>query len=212
PYWETCGLQPGLLANSILHDAKHGCVRTHRCVTRRCFEAGERNLLDLEGHYVRASGKMSGGVDVVERRGETAVDHEACGTRAVRIEHLHAVAKRAGGHGGHASKLSAAENANGCAGKDGTHEGSSMPSTSCCRAARHARIRSRRAASLRAQISAASNAAFAAPGWPMAKVPTGTPLGICTMESNESTPLRMVAGIGTPKTGRIVLAATMPGR
>ena len=39
----------------------------------------------------------------------------------------------------------------------------------------------------------ASSAAFAAPDWPMASVPTGTPRGIWTMESSESTPVERVA-------------------
>ncbi len=43
--------------------------------------------------------------------------------------------------------------------------------------------------------------ALAAPGLPMASVPTGTPLGICTMESSESMPMSCVAAIGTPSTG-----------
>jgi len=35
---------------------------------------------------------------------------------------------------------------------------------------------------------AASKAAFVAPAVPMASVPTGTPAGICAMESRESMP------------------------
>jgi hypothetical protein len=61
-------------------------------------------------------------------------------------------------------------------------------------------------------MAAASSAALAAPGSPMASVPTGTPFGICTMESSASTPFNAVAGMGTPSTGRMVLADTMPGR
>src|SRR6185437_670978 len=58
----------------------------------------------------------------------------------------------------------------------------------------------------------ARSAAFTAPGSPMASVPTGTPLGICTIESRESSPLSVVAGTGTPSTGSTVFAATIPGR
>ncbi|MNT00034.1 hypothetical protein D3C72_1344510 [compost metagenome] len=46
----------------------------------------------------------------------------------------------------------------------------------------------------------------------MANVATGTPLGICTMESSESSPRRYFDGTGTPNTGTMVLAAIMPGR
>ena len=46
----------------------------------------------------------------------------------------------------------------------------------------------------------------------MAKVDTGTPLGICRMDSMESSPRRYLDGTGTPSTGTMVIAATMPGR
>src|SRR5216117_2235481 len=61
-------------------------------------------------------------------------------------------------------------------------------------------------------MDAASSAAFTAPGSPMASVPTGIPLGICTMDRSESRPFSWVAGIGTPSTGSRVFAATIPGR
>mmetsp|Transcript_9410 Transcript_9410/g.31879 ORF Transcript_9410/g.31879 Transcript_9410/m.31879 type:complete len:254 (-) Transcript_9410:364-1125(-) len=47
---------------------------------------------------------------------------------------------------------------------------------------------------------------------PMATVATGTPRGICTMDSSESFPLRVEVFTGTPTTGSGVMAATMPGR
>ena len=56
------------------------------------------------------------------------------------------------------------------------------------------------------------HAAFFAPAGPIANVPTGTPPGICAMESSESSPLRACDSTGTPSTGRILCAATMPGR
>mmetsp|Transcript_28865 Transcript_28865/g.73654 ORF Transcript_28865/g.73654 Transcript_28865/m.73654 type:complete len:268 (+) Transcript_28865:559-1362(+) len=58
----------------------------------------------------------------------------------------------------------------------------------------------------------ASSPALAA--LPIATVATGTPLGICTMDSSASRPSRCApAGLtGTPTTGSGVMAATMPGR
>src|SRR3569833_2899580 len=61
-------------------------------------------------------------------------------------------------------------------------------------------------------ILAASSAALSAPPLPIACVPTGTPAGICTMDSRESMPLRACDCTGTPSTGNTVFAATMPGR
>ena len=51
-----------------------------------------------------------------------------------------------------------------------------------------------------------------APALPMASVPTGMPPGICTMESSESRPFSAALCTGTPSTGTVVCAATMPGR
>src|SRR5437588_4910210 len=54
-------------------------------------------------------------------------------------------------------------------------------------------------------------AALAAPQLPMATVATGTPFGICTIESNASMPPSGVAAIGTPITGKALEAASTPG-
>src|SRR3954469_2389612 len=72
------------------------------------------------------------------------------------------------------------------------------------------RLSSSRSAS--ASIETANNPAFAAPPSPIAKVATGMPLGICTMDSSESRPPRCLEGIGTASTGKMVKAATTPAR
>ena len=59
-------------------------------------------------------------------------------------------------------------------------------------------------------MRAAKSAALAAP--PIAIVATGTPAGICAIESSESRPLSAFDSTGTPITGRFVLVATIPGR
>ena len=61
-------------------------------------------------------------------------------------------------------------------------------------------------------MAAASSAALTAPARPMASVPTGTPAGIWTMESSESSPFSVRDSTGTPSTGSGVFAAVMPGR
>mmetsp|Transcript_28814 Transcript_28814/g.85272 ORF Transcript_28814/g.85272 Transcript_28814/m.85272 type:complete len:220 (-) Transcript_28814:1395-2054(-) len=63
-----------------------------------------------------------------------------------------------------------------------------------------------------AMMRTASSPALAA--FPIATVATGTPLGICTIDSSASSPSRCApAGFtGTPITGSAVIAATMPGR
>jgi hypothetical protein len=47
---------------------------------------------------------------------------------------------------------------------------------------------------------------------PTPTVATGTPAGICTIESSESSPSRWRSATGTPTTGSGVTAASMPGR
>src|SRR5204862_8069915 len=61
-------------------------------------------------------------------------------------------------------------------------------------------------------MAAAQSAALAAPAAPIANVATGTPAGICTIDSSESSPPSDFDCTGTPSTGRRVLAAVMPGR
>ena len=63
-----------------------------------------------------------------------------------------------------------------------------------------------------ANIATANKAALAAPASPIAKVATGTPLGICTIDYSESTPLQARVVTGTPNTGTMVLAANIPGK
>src|SRR6185503_11237653 len=69
-----------------------------------------------------------------------------------------------------------------------------------------------RPASESASTATAKSAALAAPASPIANVPTGMPLGICTVESSESSPCRCLEGIGTPSTGSVLCAATTPAR
>ena len=58
----------------------------------------------------------------------------------------------------------------------------------------------------------ASRPAFVAPDLPIAVVATGMPPGICTIDSSESQPDSAWDCTGTPMTGSVVCAATMPGR
>ncbi|SLI30684.1 Uncharacterised protein [Mycobacteroides abscessus subsp. abscessus] len=71
-------------------------------------------------------------------------------------------------------------------------------------------MRARRVGSVAARMRTASRPALRAP--PMETVATGTPAGICTMDSRESMPSRYFSGTGTPITGSGVAEATMPGR
>jgi len=61
-------------------------------------------------------------------------------------------------------------------------------------------------------IDAARSAAFIAPSSPIAKVPTGIPLGICTIERRLSNPFNFLLSIGTPKTGIEVIDEIIPAK
>ena len=73
-----------------------------------------------------------------------------------------------------------------------------------------ARSRAASAPSPAPRIRAASSPALRAP--PTDTVATGTPAGICTIESSESIPSRYFSGTGTPITGSEVTDASIPGR
>ena len=70
--------------------------------------------------------------------------------------------------------------------------------------------RSRSSSSDAARMRTASSPALRAP--PTDTVATGTPAGICTIESSESIPSRLASGTGTPMTGSGVTDASIPGR
>ena len=61
------------------------------------------------------------------------------------------------------------------------------------------------------KIETASKAAFIAPAFPMANVPTGTPLGIWTVDNKLSKPLSLLS-IGIPNTGSVVNDAVTPAK
>ncbi len=67
-------------------------------------------------------------------------------------------------------------------------------------------------ASATPMIWAARMAAFLDPALPMATVATGTPPGICTVESKESRPPETLVSMGTPMTGSGVELASTPAR
>ena len=80
------------------------------------------------------------------------------------------------------------------------------------RSARQASSRAASASSESASTAQASSAALTAPASPIASVPTGTPAGICTIDSRLSWPDSAREGTGTPNTGSVVKAAVMPGQ
>src|SRR5882762_4621726 len=118
----------------------------------------------------------------------------------------------------HVAELSAAEDANGHArlpfffAGGGAAEGSGLARTRPVCSERNLRKASRMARCFAPRMEAARSAALTAPDLPMASVPTGMPAGICAMERSESRPFKAFDSTGTPRTGRTVFEAVMPGR
>src|SRR5688572_4183590 len=106
--------------------------------------------------------------------------------------------------GGKADQSTGAQDLRGAA-DFGTHSfsGAALSTASVC-FARKSESFFCMAGSDNASRATAKSAALAAPASPIAKVATGIPFGICTVERSESKPCRCLEGIGTPSTGNVV--------
>ncbi|EAU66966.1 hypothetical protein STIAU_4606 [Stigmatella aurantiaca DW4/3-1] len=204
--------QPGLLPPAVLDDLQHRGGGTHRSVFGRRTQGRQGDLLDLQRYHLAGPGQLGRRPRIAEVGRVALVHHPAGRAGGIWIERLHLETERAGRQCHHPAQLAAPQNAKGASRKNGLHDSSRSRRTSSVRALRQPASRARSSGRWRARMEAAWSAALAAPGLPMACVPTGTPLGIWTMESNASKPLSTVVGMGTPSTGNSVLLATMPGR
>jgi hypothetical protein len=172
--------EPLLLPAAMLHDAQEVGAGPHRHELERGFERRRRDLFDLDRHDVGLARELTRAVDVVEPGDDDPIDDGACRAVAVRVEHAHAISERPSSERRHAAQLAATEDPDGGRWKDRRHQRLPVRSvsarTSLVRAARQARSRSRTSGWRAPTIEAASSAAFAAPGSPMASVPTGNAL------------------------------------
>src|SRR5688572_25858844 len=212
PDRKAARLEPALLPHAILDDVEH---RRRGAKRRMLLGRGQRlggDLLDLEGDDRHAAGQRRRGLRVVEAGGDHLLDDRGGRAMGIGVEDVHLVAERTRGQRGHAPELPAAQDAERRAGQDRPAHGTPSPSTSSRRASLHARSRAASSGWRSATMRAARSAALAAPGLPMASVPTGTPFGIWAIDRKASTPASAVAGTGTPSTGSTVFAAVMPGR
>ena len=170
--------------------ARRSCAtRPRRRAGRTTVRRGER-VERLGGRVLELGGDRGAGRARARERRRVGVGaccrwpvaNSAAGESGIGVEHRDAVAQRARGHGEHAAQLAAAQQAERGAREDHSTSGS-------CIAATCSRSFSRYSASLRARPASeaasrltAKRPALAAPASPMAKVATGMPLGICTIE------------------------------
>src|SRR5699024_6520992 len=154
------------------------------------------------------------GLRVVQGRVNECIGGPPGGTLIGMVHYIRANPETLGFQSDHPAQLATAGNPEPMVFRIEAHADGSRLSSSTRRVcdSRQDFKRARTFSSFRATIDAASNPAFTAPEVPMASVPTGTPRGICTMESRESIPLRARDCTGTPRTGRTVRDAVMPGR
>src|SRR5262249_28614896 len=133
--------------------------------------------------------------------------------RRVRLgrEDMRAIAEARGSHRGHPPELPPAEDADRAARRQHQRDsGLSATASVCDRRQLSSAVAI--AGSASARIPAANKAALTAPARPIAKVATGTPAGICTIDRRLSTPRNVRLSTGTPSTGRAVKAAAIPGK
>ncbi len=188
---ETGSGEKRFFAQAVLGGVQHRAGRTHRSMLGRGLRGGRRNIFKLECDHADARGEAPHRVQIVVGGLDFEVGHLARGRVFVRRKRVHAVAHAPRRDGEHAAQLAAAQHADSGAGKN------RLEHFQVKRVAQHA-IGLRRApraqlgaqtpAGCAARIDTANRAALVAPALPMANVATGTPPGICTIDSSESMP------------------------
>src|SRR5690606_9323119 len=166
-----------------------------------------RRVLEFERHQVAFVGQHAQMRVIRIIRAQVLAELRRAGV-GCRIEKYELHAERVASERQHAPELSTADDAY----LHDSSRGSGLASTLRVCSARNAFSAVAYCGYLLPRILAASSAALMAPALPIASVATGTPAGICTIDSSESTPLSIDDCTGTPSTGRWVLAAHMPGR
>src|SRR6185503_14753974 len=202
-------------ADPVLRDCHALRRRRDTGVTPQVLEARGRNVLELGRCCVDQLGERGQAVAVGVVGADVPVGDRSGRALVARIEHGDAIAHALRGHAEHPAQLSATEQPEPSARGDHfarSFGGKVIAPLAVVWAVRNSASFLASAGLPRARIATANSAAFAAPASPIAKVATGTPLGIWTMERSESSPFRCRVGIGTPRTGRVVLAASIPGR
>src|SRR5262249_13844929 len=201
-----------VFSEAMLRRVEHGPLRPHRHDGGRGLRGRKGDVLEFESHDRDAAGERAHGLEVVVGRAHLDVGDLAGGAVAVGGEGVDPIAHPARREREHPPELAAAEDADRGPGEDtGAHVSLSWSTFRVC-SSRNCRSFSRSGARARARMATARRAAFVAPALPIASVPTGTPPGICAIESSESRPFSARLSTGTPRTGSSVCAATIPGR
>src|SRR5882724_4456756 len=204
--------QEGLFAQTVLCGVQCRPARPHPYVFGDGVNGGHGDVLKLERHHMHMAGEVAQSIEIIVGGCDLDVGNLARRRVGLGGEGVDAVAHAPRRDSKHPPQLSATEHADRRTGQDGRGQGSVSPNILCVCSARNWCSFSRSSGRWVARMATASNAALVAPAGPMARVPTGMPAGICTMERSESIPFRAWLSTGTPRMGSVVWAAAMPGR
>src|SRR5579884_612361 len=203
------------LAQAMLRDVQHVAARPHWSAVRRSRRGLRRNILKLERDHRNLPRELADRVQVFIRSVDLHIRNLPGRRILVRRKRVNPIAHPSRGNREHPPQLPAAKHPDCAARQHGfnrtAHNSLSCMTESVCRA-RHCFNRVRISGYLFPRMLAANNAALVAPALPIASVPTGIPAGICTIESRESMPFNVLLLMGTPNTGSVVWAATIPGK
>ena len=220
-----------LLGGAVLADRDRRGRRRDRAALRQRRERGGRHVLELGRDRGAALGRGGRGRAGRGRRRGCARARPARPGWAGRGRARRCDSPSLRGVDEHPAELAAADDAERRAGRDVRHgrraarpagasrstapslqlgRSSPAPRRSGARDTRRAWLRS--AASPAASMATANSAALAAPALPIAKVATGMPLRHLDDRVERVEALQVRLSTGTPSTGTVVLAASMPGR
>src|SRR5882762_5415098 len=206
-----------LLGEAVLRGCQSGGRRIDGDAFGEKIGGFNGNVFKFVGDQFEAGGKFFEGGFISVVGGDTLGD-AAYGRFGRGIEKTEMQTQRVTRESEHVAELSAAEDADGHArlpfffAGGRAAEGSGLARTRPVCSERNLRKASRMARCFAPRMEAARSAALTAPDLPMASVPTGMPAGICAMERSESRPFKAFDSTGTPRTGRTVFEAVMPGR
>src|SRR5688572_5245289 len=203
-------LENPLLGQAVLRDLERARRRPYGPDARDGPRRRDRHVFPVEGDDVDAAREAGQPRAVVEVPGDDFGDRRARHVSAA-VVHRELEPERDPGEGHHPAELAGADDADAHGGPQ-LAAGSGRARTSAVCRSRNAASASRSGGCRAARIAVARRAALRAPASPIATVATGTPTGICTIESSESRPFSAFDWIGTPITGSSVFDAVIPGR
>ena len=189
------GGEMGFFLNPVLGNRDGSRSGRHQATAGQGLQGGSRHIFKFGGDGLAQPGQLHQALCIAVTKRNVVVADATGRALRVRVEHCREVTQPLGSLHKHTAQLAAAHHAErgGTAGGingarkhgqagGGAHTGGSvMARAAAVCSARKACSFSASTGSCNASMATANSAALAAPALPIAKVATGTPLGICTM-------------------------------